>query len=166
LSIAAVSRLEPKADAPIAEAQRRTRLDDFGPLSFETPLRVLAEAMRIEANLTEEMLQRQLDETVTQLGITLRTQASFAAHPEIEAGDHRTGCDRRPAARRHLEADPQHRRRPAVERALHLAGGEPCAAGGLGAGPAGPVASRGGSLVRGPSLDGQGARLRSAGARQ
>jgi len=114
LSTAVDSRLQPDADALIAEARRRTGLEDFGPETFETPLAVLVKSMREEANLTETGMQDQLQECVKHLSTSLRTQAFFAAHPEIEeqeitrpvviVGLQRTGTSK---LFRNIAADPQ-----------------------------------------------------------
>lgn len=114
MSIAAADRLEPDADLLIAEARRRFRLEEFGPLSFETPLRVLTMALREEANLTDVAMQRHLGEIVGHLGSTLKMQSFFAAHPEIEeqqitdpviiVGLQRTGTSK---LFRNIAADPQ-----------------------------------------------------------
>lgn len=111
---AVVDRLRPDAESLIAEARQRTRLEDFGPENFEFALRKLTEGMREEANLSEEGMQLQLEEIVGHLCITLRTQAFFAAHPEIAeqeivapvviVGLQRTGTSK---LFRDIAADPQ-----------------------------------------------------------
>jgi hypothetical protein len=106
--------LQPDADALLAQARRRTGLEDFGADNFEAPLRVLVDAMRGEANLTERAMQSQLREIVSDLCVNLRTHAFFASHPEIElqpivapvviVGLQRTGTSK---LFRNIAADPQ-----------------------------------------------------------
>ena len=114
MSTAVADRLQPDAEALIAEARRRTRLEDFGPLSFEAPLRIAVKSMVEEANLTEAGMQEALEECVGHLSTTLRTQAFFAKHPEIDeqeitepvviVGLQRTGTSK---LFRNIAADPQ-----------------------------------------------------------
>lgn len=81
---AAAKTLAADADALIAEARSITGLEDFGPEEFGAALRVLTAAMDSEANLTERAMQSQLQEIVQHLCISLRMQAFFAEHPEID----------------------------------------------------------------------------------
>jgi hypothetical protein len=80
----AADRLIPDSQQLLARARSLTGLEDFGAEGFETPLRILVDAMRGEANLSEAGMQAQLREILAQLCVNLRTQAFFNSHPEIE----------------------------------------------------------------------------------
>jgi hypothetical protein len=89
-------------------------LEDFGQDDFEAPLRVQLQAMRDEANLSEAGMQAQLEDMLALICVSLRCQAHFKAHPEIEAqevvapvvivGLQRTGTSK---LFRNIAADPQ-----------------------------------------------------------
>jgi hypothetical protein len=84
LSTAAASLVQPTVEALNAEARRLTGLDDFGPNTFDEPLRVLLDCILCEGNLTEVGLQRGLQSMIKHLSSRLRMQEFFAQHPEIE----------------------------------------------------------------------------------
>jgi len=70
----------------LAEASRRTRLDDFGDGRFREPLRLLLDSYEREASLT--LLGRFMARTdaLRLLENRLRMTAEHRAHPEIAAG--------------------------------------------------------------------------------
>jgi hypothetical protein len=114
LSIAADKPLEADADALMAAARKATGLQDFGPGGFEEPLRVVLQAVREEANLTDQGFARCLQNFVRNLSLRLQMQDFFARHPEIAdeeiaaplviIGLQRTGTSK---LFRNVAADPQ-----------------------------------------------------------
>jgi hypothetical protein len=114
LSIAADEPLTADADVLIAEARRRTGLEDFGPAGFEAPLRVLLRAIRDEAGLTDVGFARSMQNLVRNLTLRLQMQDYFTRHPEIDdqqitapvviIGLQRTGTSK---LFRNIAADPQ-----------------------------------------------------------
>jgi hypothetical protein len=72
--------------ALLAEASRRTRLDDFGDAAFREPLRLLVQSLEREAALTlfGRILARR--EIVHVLENRLRMTAERRRHPEMDAG--------------------------------------------------------------------------------
>jgi hypothetical protein len=114
LSTVAARPLEADADALIAEARRRTGLEDFGPNRFDEPLRVMLGALRDEGNLTDAAFAGNLQAQVRSLMLTLQMQDFFKRHPEIAEqevvapvviiGLQRTGTSK---LFRNIAADPQ-----------------------------------------------------------
>ena len=71
------------ADAILAEATRRTGLDDFGDPSFLEPMRRLLAAMEREAGLHDVGRATQRERVIGLLVNRLRGEAAYARHPEI-----------------------------------------------------------------------------------
>lgn len=73
-------------DALMAEAQRKTGLDDFGDMSFVEPLAVLCESIAREARLhaTGRLITR--SRIVSTLSTRLRLEALYARNPNIAHG--------------------------------------------------------------------------------
>jgi hypothetical protein len=85
LSIVADRPLAADPDALIAEARRRTGLQDFGPNRFDASLRSQVTAAATEGNLTEPALANYLQVAVRNLSMMLRMQDFFVRYPEIAA---------------------------------------------------------------------------------
>jgi hypothetical protein len=71
-------------EAVLAEAQRRTGLDDFGDPAFLEPLERLLRSLREEARLNDVGVAMQFERNVGLLVNRLRTEDAFRRHPEIE----------------------------------------------------------------------------------
>jgi len=71
------------ADSILAEATRRTGLDDFGDASFQEPMRRLLAAMEVEAGLHDVGRATQRERVIGLLVNRLRGEAAYARHPEI-----------------------------------------------------------------------------------
>ena len=82
-----MSKLSPNIalndEALLQKAAVQTGLSDFGDDSFREPYSVLLQSLREEANLNTQgviLLQRTILRLLTN---RLRTEAAFAAHPEM-----------------------------------------------------------------------------------
>lgn len=80
-----VAPMETALDAAsiLAEATRRTDLDDFGDPSFREPMQRLLAAMEQEAGLHEVGRATQRERVIGLLVNRLRGEAAYAHHPEI-----------------------------------------------------------------------------------
>lgn len=67
----------------IAEARRRTGLEDFGPDWFFEPLDVLLDSIRREARLSEGGAVLQAENILNSLTTRLKTREAVKRHPEI-----------------------------------------------------------------------------------
>lgn len=67
----------------LAEAQRRTGLDDFGDPAFLEPLECLLRSLRDEARLNDTGRAMQFERNVGLLVNRLRTEEHYRRHPEI-----------------------------------------------------------------------------------
>jgi len=76
--------LEADADVLIAEARRRTGLDDYGPNRFDVALHSQISDLVRQDNMTEQALRGHLEGAVRNLSMVLRMQDFFTRHPEIE----------------------------------------------------------------------------------
>jgi Sulfotransferase family len=74
-----------ESDAILAEAQRRTGMDDFGDPAFHEPLEALLRSLRGEAHLNAVGRAMQFERNVGLLVNRLRTEAAYHRHPEIAA---------------------------------------------------------------------------------
>src|SRR5579884_3809654 len=70
-------------DALLAEARRRTGLDDFGPETFVEPMRVLLDSIAREARLSAIGRVVQAETMLNSLVTRLRTVDAVKRHPEI-----------------------------------------------------------------------------------
>lgn len=77
----AATSLDP--ESIVAEATRRTGLDDFGDPSFREPMQRLLAAMEREARLHAVGRATQRERVIGLLVNRLRGEAAFARHPEI-----------------------------------------------------------------------------------
>lgn len=102
-------------DALLAEARRRTGLDDFGDPLFREPMERLLFSLEHEARLTDAGRAAQRERVIGSLVTRLSAEALIAAHPEIEGekldaplvivGPTRSGTTR---LHRMLSVDPRH----------------------------------------------------------
>ncbi len=70
-------------EAVLAEATRRTGLDDFGDPAFLAPLERLLHSLREEAGLNATGVAMQFERNVGLLVSRLRTEDAYRRHPEI-----------------------------------------------------------------------------------